>query len=94
RSEPRVEISTRCVSPREIVLVVEDNGVGIRNEDQPRVFTPFFTSEPMIGRPGLGLSKVFALVSGFGGEASFTSQEGRGARFNIKLPVFTPGNRS
>jgi signal transduction histidine kinase len=82
---PRIEIRASKSGPNEVLIEVEDNGRGIREEDHSKVFTPFFSTAPRIGRPGLGLSKVYALVHGFGGETGFSSRVGQGTRFFVKL---------
>ncbi|MEW6263765.1 MAG: response regulator [Thermodesulfobacteriota bacterium] len=88
RPVPEIEITTSQTSSQEVFLVVADNGPGILPEHQDKIFTPFFTTDPRIGRPGLGLSKVYALVNGCGGRVFFTSRENQGARFNIGLNTF------
>jgi signal transduction histidine kinase len=70
-------------SRNEIVLEVEDNGVGI-----PSGFNPFdfFTSTKPHGL-GLGLALVRQIVSSHGGELSYESAENRGTIFRIALPA-------
>jgi len=87
RPDPRIEITTTEPSPYEVHLIVQDNGPGIKMEDQGRVFSPFFSGDPRIGQPGLGLSKVYAAVRRFGGEVTFSSEKNQGTTFIIRLPV-------
>jgi len=86
RPEPRIRITTES-PPHLVRLMVEDNGPGIKAEDQSRIFSPFFSGDPRIGRPGLGLSKVYAAVRRFGGETTLSSNESQGTAFIISLPV-------
>ena len=69
---------------------VEDTGVGIRAEDQPKVFTPFFRGKNPLqeGRYG-GLNLLIArlLAELHGGRMWFTSVEGQGSTFAFTLPV-------
>jgi C4-dicarboxylate-specific signal transduction histidine kinase len=88
QENPCIEIRTYQATPERICLEIRDNGPGIEEKHKDRIFTPFFTTESRIGRPGLGLSKAFALVTGFGGEIRFNNEEGGGARFTVNLPVF------
>jgi two-component system, NtrC family, sensor kinase len=89
--KPLIEVRTYQADDQTVCLEVSDNGVGIASSDQDKVFTPFFTTDPRIGRPGLGLSKVYALVSRFGGITTFTSREGQGTTFVIELKKAAKG---
>ena len=84
--EAEIEIRTRESESGLVELSITDNGRGIRKEYHDKIFTPFFTTAPRIGRPGLGLSKVYALVKGLGGDVFFSSEEGKGATFTVRLP--------
>jgi two-component system, NtrC family, sensor histidine kinase HydH len=62
-----------------------DDGHGIREDDLPKIFTPFFTTHEM--GTGLGLSVVHNIIIAHGGEVSVRSREGGGAEFTISLPA-------
>ena len=70
-------------------ISVEDNGIGISDNEQQRLFTSFFRASNAINSqaPGTGLgllqSKRFALM--LGGDVTFTSQEGKGSTFTLTL---------
>jgi len=68
-----------------VYLIVEDTGVGIPKEVQPKLFTPMMTTKAK--GQGLGLAVVKRLVEALGGKISFESQEGKGTEFIIELPV-------
>ena len=64
---------------------IEDSGPGIPEEDQARLFTPFYTTKTT--GTGLGLAYSKKVVEGMGGEISlFNNPEHSGAVLNIKLP--------
>jgi PAS domain S-box-containing protein len=63
-----------------------DNGVGIRREDLPRVFDPFFTTRRESGGTGLGLSISFGIIRNEGGTIHVESEQGRYTRFRVELP--------
>lgn len=70
-----------------IEIEVADDGPGIDPQVASRIFDPFFTTKPQGVGTGLGLSIVYGIVQQHGGEVTFESRPGRGARFRIELPV-------
>lgn len=66
-------------------LSVQDNGPGIRNEDLPHVFEPFFSTRN--GGLGLGLSFSESLATGMGGTLMAFNRTPRGAEFVLRLPL-------
>lgn len=66
---------------------VVDTGGGISSEDLPRVFDPFFTTKPLGKGTGLGLSISHSIIRRYGGSIEALSEEGRGTRMRITLPV-------
>lgn len=74
-----------------LVIVVEDNGVGIREGDQPKIFTRFFRSEnPLsveVGGTGLGLAVTKSLVTLHAGQIGFRSIENEGSCFWVRFPI-------
>lgn len=74
-----------------VQLEVEDNGIGIAEEDQERLFERFYRVDRArsreLGSTGLGLSIVKHLTQSFHGSVEVTSEKGRGSVFRVKLPV-------
>ena len=72
-----------------VVLEVCDNGIGIREEDQPHVFKPFFRGQDARHRAGsgLGLYQVRKIVERHGGTISIRSKVGEGTVITIRLRV-------
>ncbi len=66
---------------------VEDHGVGIAPDVAPRIFDPFFTTKPRDLGTGLGLSLSFGIVREHHGELWFETDQGKGTRFHMDLPV-------
>jgi signal transduction histidine kinase/CheY-like chemotaxis protein len=72
-----------------LVLEVTDSGVGIRQEDFERVFTPFDRPLPggaIAAGPGLGLALVKRLVELQGGTINLESVVGGGTTVRVRLP--------
>ena len=72
------------------LLVVEDTGPGLSQEDLPRAFERFYLysrygSDRPVGT-GLGLSIVKELTQGMGGSVEVEATPGRGTRFTVRLP--------
>lgn len=74
-----------------VVFVVEDNGIGISEEDLARVGEPYFQARSSYDRrhagTGLGLSIVKGLVRLQGGELFIRSRVGEGTRVTVRLPL-------
>lgn len=84
---PLVTVKTQGMEDGVRISII-DNGSGIPNEIQDKVFQPFFTTKPTGQGTGLGLSLAYEIVTkGHGGELSVRSQEGEGTEFIIELPV-------
>jgi len=70
-----------------ISLEISDDGPGIASEIASRIFDPFFTTKPPGVGTGLGLSIVYGIIHQHGGEVTFESPPGAGAKFTVELPV-------
>jgi signal transduction histidine kinase len=75
-------------------MAVEDQGPGIRLEDQDRVFQRFWRGDPREGREqgrsGLGLTIVRQIAEAHGGEVKLVSQIDHGSAFALWLPASMP----
>jgi PAS domain S-box-containing protein len=70
----------------QVLVEVADNGRGIPEELQSRIFEPFFSTRNSADGMGLGLSISRNIVEEFGGAISFSSRSGRGSIFRVLLP--------
>jgi two-component system, cell cycle sensor histidine kinase and response regulator CckA len=75
----------------DILLEVRDNGIGMDDATQARMFEPFFTSKEKGKGTGLGLSTVYGIVSQAGGDIKVESQQGVGTSFRIYFPLAADG---
>jgi len=86
----KVTVSARAEAAN-VTFAIEDNGVGISDEDLARVGEPYFQAgtsyDRRHGGTGLGLSIVKGLVQLHGGELSIRSRVGEGTRVTVRLPL-------
>ncbi|HYO89968.1 MAG TPA: ATP-binding protein, partial [Candidatus Limnocylindrales bacterium] len=75
-----------------VELVVKDNGIGISDDDQEKLFYPFYrvktTETQGIEGTGLGLYLVKRIVEQHMGTMVFESKVGEGSTFGFRLPLF------
>jgi signal transduction histidine kinase len=76
---------------RNVLLSVQDTGMGIAKEDIPRVFARFWRSdasrERAAGGLGVGLALTKEIVDRHNGTISVDSEEGVGTTFTLRLPI-------
>jgi cell cycle sensor histidine kinase DivJ len=88
-----VRVSARLVGSN-VVFSVTDNGIGIADQDLPRLGSPFVQADSSSDRShegaGLGLSVVKGLARLHGGTVELTSALGKGTTATITLPVDSP----
>ena len=77
-------------SPNEVLIAVEDKGIGINNADIKHIFEPFYRGRDsvagQIAGTGVGLSIVKQIVQAHGGSISVKSAAGVGTVFTLHLP--------
>jgi signal transduction histidine kinase len=71
-----------------ITAQVRDNGIGLTKENHRKLFTPYFTTKATSNKgSGLGLCIIRDFVEIHKGSITCDSEYGKGATFNIKLPI-------
>ena len=92
----RVTVSAICDGSK-FAVAVEDTGVGIGEDDLPRLGDAFFQARASYDRrhdgSGLGLSIVKGLVRLHGGDIDIRSRLGEGTRVTVRLPIDCEGGR-
>jgi two-component system, OmpR family, sensor histidine kinase SenX3 len=86
----RVVVDVRAVRGQ-VEISVADQGIGISEVDQARIFERFYRVDPArsraTGGTGLGLAIVRHVCVNHGGEVTVWSTEGAGSTFTLRLPV-------
>ncbi|MFE4466042.1 sensor histidine kinase [Oerskovia sp. NPDC056781] len=77
-----------------VEIAVVDQGIGISEGEQQRVFERFYRVDPArsrdTGGTGLGLSIVKHIAADHGGEVTMWSEPGRGSTFTLRIPAANP----
>jgi two-component system, sensor histidine kinase len=89
---PVVQIRSRCL-PGRLVLTVQDNGLGLTQEQQGKLFVLFQRLHTHVEGSGVGLYMVKRIVENAGGSIEVQSQPGVGTRFTVSLPMPITGTR-
>jgi two-component system phosphate regulon sensor histidine kinase PhoR len=89
-SSPKIKVSLQQKG-REVVLLIQDEGIGIPEADLEHIFERFYTVNKAhsrkLGGAGLGLSLVKKIIEKHGGTLSVSSILGTGTTFTIILPA-------
>jgi len=93
----KVSISTSAEN-NVISIAITDQGIGISDSEQDRIFERFYRVDParsrQTGGTGLGLSIVKHVAAKHGGEVKIWSVENVGSTFSLRLPIYLPPTES
>jgi NO-binding membrane sensor protein with MHYT domain/nitrogen-specific signal transduction histidine kinase len=85
---PLIRIKTVVNQVGWISIQIFDNGYGITEDTQNKIYDPFFTTKPVGQGTGLGLSISYQIVvKTHGGRLNCISAKGQGTTFQIELPI-------
>jgi signal transduction histidine kinase len=74
-----------------LAFTVEDNGIGIPNDQRRAIFEPFHQVDQRLSRTregaGLGLAIVRRIVTAHGGEITVAGEPEKGSVFTVKIPL-------
>lgn len=83
---PYLKVSCRSFEDN-VEVVVEDNGLGIPDENKEKIFEPFFTTKDVGKGMGLGLSISYGIIQEHHGRLQVESEPGVYTRFLLVLPI-------
>ena len=85
----RIHVRT-SIDGDQVVIRIKDTGQGIPEADRERLFEAFYTTKQARGGTGLGLPVCKRIVDDLEGEIDFTTREGLGTEFVVRLPASKP----
>ena len=85
-AEKIITVSTR-VEEKNVIIEIQDTGIGMDKAVQKKIFEPFFTTKEVGRGTGLGLSISYGIINDHGGTLQYESEPGKGTLFRIQLPV-------
>lgn len=85
---------TLSVEGKTAVITVRDNGIGIGDEDLPRVADPFFSTKQAGEGLGLGLAISKVILTDFSGTLDIRSTPQAGTQVILSLPIASSGNET
>jgi signal transduction histidine kinase len=86
RLETDYHVREHGTAPNRFIWVdLADEGGGIREQDLPHIFSPFFTTKN--NGTGLGLATCYRIIKEHGGTIRVESTEGKGSTFRVSLVV-------
>ena len=86
RESGRIQIRL-ALAGENVVVTVQDDGVGISPEAMPKLFDPFYTTKRPGGGTGLGLSICLSIAREHGGTIQAEPLPGGGSAFSVYLPA-------
>ncbi|MFN6483764.1 MULTISPECIES: AAA family ATPase [unclassified Nostoc] len=85
---PTITIYTEKTDDHQVEIRIADNALGMPESIRQRLFDPFFTTKPVGKGTGMGLSISYQIITEkHGGSLSCISEPGKGAEFQIRIPV-------
>ena len=71
----------------EIILAIQDNGIGISSKNMPHIMEPFFSTKNRMSNYGLGLTYVYNVMKKHKGKLDITSEENKGTLVMLSFPL-------
>ncbi|PWJ57337.1 signal transduction histidine kinase [Dyadobacter jejuensis] len=85
KADKKVNLTVTCTA-QQVQIKIEDNGIGISEDDRINIFKMFYRAGAIKSGSGIGLYIVQEAVNKLGGEIDTTSVIGKGSIFNVLIP--------
>jgi signal transduction histidine kinase len=80
-------VTSRAEQQGELIISIKDNGIGIAEDAQKKIFDPFFSTKDVGKGTGLGLYLTYTFIEQHHGKIKVNSESGKGTEFIITLPI-------
>ncbi|NEO57294.1 MAG: GAF domain-containing protein [Okeania sp. SIO3B5] len=90
RKNGKISVITDVITLDQIQYIqvsIEDNGIGIPNENREKIFEQQFTTRKDEGGTGMGLYITREILKDYGGKIFFESKVGKGTKFFVQIPM-------
>jgi len=83
-----VKVAAHKQNNHSVLITVNDTGIGISDQELPRIFERFYRCDPSRSKAGIGLGLSFAraVARAHGGDITVTSRPDQGSTFTVTLP--------
>lgn len=75
------------IKEQQLIIIIEDDGAGIPDEQLSKIGDPFFTTKSPGEGTGLGLFITYSIIQEHNGQMNVQSTPGQGATFTVTLPL-------
>jgi len=89
QDKPMVFLQTKLNQQNGINITIQDNGVGVKEENLKHIFEPFYTTKTVGQGTGLGLAICWAIIQSLHGDIKAESSPEDGMKITIDLPCNT-----
>jgi signal transduction histidine kinase len=80
-----LRLETKTIEGGDILVVVQDSGIGLDQKQMDQLFEVFYTTKPQ--GMGMGLAISRSIIDGHGGRLWAEANDGPGATFKFTLPI-------
>ena len=84
--EPKISLNYQINDNHFIIIIIEDNGCGIKSDEIERIKEPFYTTKK--NGTGLGVSLSYEIINAHNGNLEYFSKENVGTKVVITLPIY------
>ena len=86
-TQGHIRLTENARTLKKLIPSICDDGAGILEDIQTKIFDLFFTTKPAGTGAGLGLSITHTIIEQYNGTIAVESESGKGTKFTVALPI-------